>query len=126
MDAIAALRRRADRWFRFAKTTRDAQLKTRALALGEQCLAEAEARDTERTARAHGFATGREIGRLSPLRRAALLQISRLDENIEAFEAEAPRYRSPRANILDSLRERRRALLQACGLDAANDPGGRP
>lgn len=125
MEIISVLRRQADRWFRFAKITPDGHLKARALSLGRQCLAAAEAQETERTAMAHGLPAGRNISRLSPLRQAALMQISRLDQHIEAFEAEAPRDGSARANILGSLRDRRNALLQGCGLEPANDHGER-
>lgn len=126
MQTAAALRRQADRWFRFAKTTPDAALKARALALGRQYMAEAEAHETRRAAVSHRLADGRQPGRLSPLRQAALLQISRLDESIAAGEAEAPRGCSSRAHTLASLRERRNALLEACGFQPANDRGGRP
>ena len=124
LDA-AAFRKQADRWFRFAKITPDARLKARALALGRDCLAAAEARETEEAAAAHGLRNVLGISRLSPLRRAALAQVARLDQNIEAIEAEAPRDGSARANLLGSLRHHREALLESCGLEPANDTGGR-
>jgi hypothetical protein len=122
MQDAAALRQQADRWFRFAKVTPDARLKARALARGRDCLVAAEVRDTEAAAAAHGL--GRAgVTRLSPLRRAALAQIARLDHHIEAFEAEAPRRGSGRASVLGSLRDRRKTLLESCGFEPANDPG---
>jgi hypothetical protein len=125
MQDAAAFRKQADRWFRFAKITPDARLKARALSFGRDCLAAAEARETEDAAAAHGLQGVLGISRLSPLRRAALAQIARLDQNIEAIEAEAPRDGSARANVLGSLRDCRKTLLESCGLEPANDPGER-
>ena len=125
MRDVVALRKQADRWFRFAKITPDARLKAKALSFARKCLATAEALATQNAAGAHGYPRIYDISRLPPLRRAALAQISRLDENIEAFEAESPRAGSARASLLRSLRERRDALLEACGLKPANDARGR-
>lgn len=125
MQDTASLRQQADRWFRFAKTASDARVKARAVSRARDCLAAAELREAEDAAAAHGLQRPGALSRLAPLRRAALEQIARLDRQIDVFEAEAPRHGSLRASVLCSLRDRRRTLLESCGLKPANDSGER-
>jgi hypothetical protein len=125
MDTPAALRRKADHWFRFAKVTTDARLKAKALALGRQCLDAAESCELACTANSYGHSTSDPM-RLSPLQRAAMGQIARLDAQIAALRADGPPPRSARANILATLCQHRAALLQNCGLTPANDSEAPP
>jgi hypothetical protein len=124
VESIVELRLLAERWFRVAATTEDAQLKPRALALAQHYLVAADAREAADTSMLHG---GAQAGRFTPMKWAALLQISRLDRQIEAFEKETSPGRSARASLLAALRAKRGGLLQSCGLaSSANERRGPP
>jgi hypothetical protein len=116
MLTVSELRDLADRCFAVVETTRDERLRQQARSRGYHYLKEAESLEAQEAAAALG-STSYEIGRhLSPLQIVALLQLRRVVVQIRAMEAEAPRVRSARANLLTALYRKRAELERTCGL----------
>jgi hypothetical protein len=118
MMTASELRELADRCFAVVESTTDERLQHQARSRGYQYLKKAEALE-QQEARAVLGSPAYKIGtRLSPLQNVALLQLRRVAVQIRAMEAEPPRMRLARANLLEALCRKRAELERTCGFAA--------